>query len=134
MADAKQEPAPCCELLIIAGESAGDESTLPDSRAHSRESNGPTGDYTQVSVRNGAEREATRRSQNAGEEMPSTGEAMSSTEEPTGCGKVGRVIENPSKSGEERKRQAGGGKPRKQLRGETARAGHDRRKISETQQ
>jgi hypothetical protein len=50
MADVKQEPAPCCELLMIVGESTGDGSTLPDSTTHSRESKGPTGDDAQTSV------------------------------------------------------------------------------------
>jgi hypothetical protein len=68
MADDKQEPAPCCELLMIAGESAGDRSALSDSLTHSRESKGPTCDDAQTSVRNGVERETARRSQDTGEE------------------------------------------------------------------
>jgi hypothetical protein len=68
MADAKYEPVPCCELLMIAGDATGGGFTLPDSTTLSRESKGPTGDDVQTSARNGVEREAARRSQNAGEE------------------------------------------------------------------
>jgi hypothetical protein len=112
----KQELAPCCDLLMLVGESTGDGSTLPGSTIHSREPNGFTGDV-QAGVQKRVERETARRSQNAGEEDAQHRRSGVQPRRSNGLRDIWK--------------RTGGGKPR--TKGNTARAGYERWKSTAIQ-